>query len=159
MAIEPGQTFGILTAIRPVPKQRVGKKLETCWEVSCGCGKVYVVRPWNLKRQRSCGCHLVSNLGFQVRERLRNHKLRARVRGRAWEFTDQEAVAMFLAPCTYCGKTGTEASPGGIDRIDSKGGYTKQNSQPCCGICNKMKLDMTHGEFLAHVRRIARCQP
>ena len=158
MVIKPGQRFGTLTALRQMPKRRMGKQFETCWEVSCDCGKLYVVRPWNLKNQRSCGCLLVSKIGFAVRERLRNHKTRAKRLGRVWEITDEEAIALFLAPCGYCGKLGTEAAPGGIDRIDSAVGYTKLNSQSCCGRCNKMKLAMTHDEFIAHVRRILQCQ-
>jgi hypothetical protein len=28
---------------------------------------------------------------------------------------------------------------GGLDRIDSKKGYTKDNCVPCCGFCNNLK--------------------
>jgi hypothetical protein len=41
----------------------------------------------------------------------------------------------------------------GIDRIDSKLGYTASNVVPCCRICNTAKQDMSVGEFKTWVGR------
>jgi hypothetical protein len=43
----------------------------------------------------------------------------------------------------------------GIDRLDSNGGYTNENSVPCCTPCNLMKTDKTMEGFLNRVFRIA----
>jgi len=42
----------------------------------------------------------------------------------------------------------------GIDRVDPKRGYTKDNIVTCCEFCNRAKLDWTSEEFLEGVRRI-----
>ncbi len=68
----------------------------------------------------------------------------------AFEFTRDEFEAFIQEPCVYCGFP----SPLGIDRIDSSIGYTKENSVPCCKICNYMKLNHPVEEFLFHLKRI-----
>jgi hypothetical protein len=60
-----------------------------------------------------------------------------------------------VAPCTYCGYA-PGATKGGIDRVDSKGGYTPDNVAPCCWPCNLMKNSMRLDLWLAHLRRIVR---
>ncbi len=35
----------------------------------------------------------------------------------------------------------------GIDRIDSRLGYSSNNCQSCCEICNKAKRDLTPSQF------------
>lgn len=42
----------------------------------------------------------------------------------------------------------------GLDRVDSSKGHTVDNVVPCCWRCNRMKMDMTHAEFHAHISRI-----
>lgn len=42
----------------------------------------------------------------------------------------------------------------GIDRIDSKHGYTLENCVPCCKTCNFAKNDLTIDEFNAWIKRI-----
>lgn len=41
----------------------------------------------------------------------------------------------------------------GIDRVNSKEGYTEENSVPCCSTCNKAKLDMSFEDFRAWLSR------
>lgn len=42
----------------------------------------------------------------------------------------------------------------GIDRIDSKGGYTANNVRPCCRTCNTLKNDATEAEFVLKLLRM-----
>ena len=42
----------------------------------------------------------------------------------------------------------------GIDRIDSKLGYSKNNVLPCCWVCNKIKSNKNAREFLCHVQKM-----
>jgi hypothetical protein len=42
----------------------------------------------------------------------------------------------------------------GIDRIDSKKGYTKENSASCCKYCNIAKHTMMEDEFFKWVKRV-----
>ena len=53
-------------------------------------------------------------------------------------------------PCRYCGHQG----PNGIDRVNNEQGYTKENSGPCCTICNRMKLNYTPKQFLQHITSV-----
>ncbi len=48
-------------------------------------------------------------------------------------------------PCTYCG---TNTEPIGSDRLDNTKGHTKENTIPCCKICNKVRNNIfTHEEM------------
>ena len=42
----------------------------------------------------------------------------------------------------------------GIDRKDNNKGYTNDNCVPCCGFCNKMKMDHSIDEFYSQIIRI-----
>src|SRR3990167_928562 len=53
--------------------------------------------------------------------------------------------------CSYCGVNHQRNT---VDRIDSKKGYTKKNVQSLCLRCNKIKLDMSHLEFIEHLKKI-----
>ena len=42
----------------------------------------------------------------------------------------------------------------GIDRYDSKLGYTIENSVPCCKNCNRAKSDLSFEDFKLHIKKI-----
>lgn len=64
-----------------------------------------------------------------------------------WHLTNEEAIAMFDAPCHYCGLF-ISANHSGIDRIDSNGNYIQDNCVPCCRQCNVMKNIHSKPDFL-----------
>jgi hypothetical protein len=72
----------------------------------------------------------------------RNHK---------FELTFQEFTDVFHSECTYCG----ESDSRGVDRVNNKLGYTKENSVACCEICNKMKINYTKEFFMEHCAKIS----
>lgn len=41
----------------------------------------------------------------------------------------------------------------GLDRVDSKRGYTLNNVVPACIICNRAKTDLTREEWVAWIAR------
>jgi hypothetical protein len=47
--------------------------------------------------------------------------------------------------CYYCTD---KIKTVGIDRIDNNKGYTIENCVPCCGICNRMKMQYTMDNFI-----------
>lgn len=152
--VSVGDRIGMLVLLEPV-WVRNKRQRETQWRIRCDCGREYVARVHNLRKQKSCGCATRSKWSVRLRDRLRNHISRAKKRyGGVWDFTKEEAFALFTANCHYCGVQGTDRDPLGLDRVDSSVGYTKSNCVPCCGTCNKMKLDMTVDEFKNHLRRI-----
>lgn len=55
--------------------------------------------------------------------------------------------------CHYCG---SEETKHWIDRFinNHEIGYTKENSVPCCELCNKMKTTLDPDEFINHCKKI-----
>ena len=76
---------------------------------------------------------------------------RSKISGREITITLEEYMRIVSNPCVYCG--GTENI--GMDRINSRIGYTHNNVSPCCEWCNKMKLNKTTEEFIDKCKTIA----
>lgn len=83
------------------------------------------------------------------RDRWSTYKANARAKGFQVAISLDEAKALFVAPCDYCGGVG-----GGIDRIDSAAGYIAGNVAPCCAICNYAKRDLPREAFLRWVESV-----
>lgn len=119
----------------------------------CGVSKpltaFYVDRRTRSGRQSECRqCHMHAP-GYDEarRESIRTMRRRfshltnaARRDGWRCDLTLEEYTALITRPCDYCdgplGETGK-----GLDRKDSRRGYTKDNVTPCCGPCNRAKFD------------------
>ncbi len=159
-----GQRFGGLVVIHKALGRYDARQATTRWVAGCDCGQAVVVSTWNLKHQKTCGCVNananpdLASVPRVVRDRLRNIKARG-LRRRGWSLNDNDAIALLLSKCEYCGNQGTAARPNGLDRIDSLRGYETGNVVACCGQCNCMKLDYSVAEFKAQVARIAKWQP
>lgn len=54
-------------------------------------------------------------------------------------------------PCHYCGDI---IDGGGIDRVDSSVGYEIDNCVPCCGTCNRLKMNLTLSDFFSQINKI-----
>lgn len=131
---------------------------------SCGCqrhnsstwkSKGPVKMPWQLEEGEAAKRLLISR-----------YKRAARSKGVVFELSVQEAEELFKSPCKYCGQAETNTCKGmgktsgdykyvGIDRVDPRVGYTKENTVPCCWTCNMMKNTLTENYFLKHVGLIA----
>jgi len=79
----------------------------------------------------------------------------AKRRGWNFDFSFEEYEALLASTkrmCFYCGyslsKCGTS-----LDRIDSKQGYTKENTVPCCTLCNMSKSNLTLTRWKNWIRR------
>lgn len=75
---------------------------------------------------------------------------RAKRKNIPFTFSLDEFNEITSKPCYYCGFEGKV----GIDRINSKLGYTKDNSLSCCQMCNMMKYTYTQEEFYSHIEKI-----
>lgn len=105
-----------------------------------------------------------------VRFRRRLYCRGARVRGLAFELTEDECEELFTSLCHYCGTPPTmgkvyvrqrdkqAVAQNGIDRVDNSVGYIRSNCVSCCSHCNFAKRDMGIGEFEAWLDRIALCR-
>ena len=167
-----GHRYGRLTVIERVGSSDTGKSL---WRCVCECGNEVRTTAGNLRSQiaTSCGC---SRSGARIenrREALEKYIYQRFLRGTAiqrgidWNLTFSEALSLSRQPCFYCGcdpigivkderyrkgkivKTSdTVIRWNGLDRIDSKGGYSPDNVVPCCRHCNVAKSDRTIEEFM-----------
>ena len=88
----------------------------------------------------------IHNLVRQIVRKKQN----ATRRNKAWKLTDIEAAHLLCSACTYCGDPAT-----GIDRIDSDGDYTVDNTVASCYTCNVVKGTMTVSQFKAHIQKWA----
>lgn len=137
------------------------------WLCQCDCGNTHVVGGPNLVSKkrgvRSCGCLLKEN-GMIFRKPdgvaaanalLASYKYGARKRDFSWNLTDEQFFELTKRPCFYCGKPPSNVKAGyrsdyvysGVDRLDNSLGYTLENCQPCCEICNKSKRGMSLEDF------------
>ena len=81
--------------------------------------------------------------------RLQEYKSRSRNKNIEFTLSEIEFSELLNGKCHYCGEVAM-----GIDRLDCIKGYTKENSVPCCKICNYMKREHSYEFFLNHIRKI-----
>jgi hypothetical protein len=142
----------------------------------CKCGKEKVFwKKSAMDRQKSCGC-LMDDAGLTGKQRrsmlsrMQGYKNGAKKRNFSWELTYEQFVSVATKPCIYCGtepkkwdcmtnspslrKDSPNVKPEdyiieftGVDRFDSKKGYTVENVVPCCVFCNRAKSDLTLEDF------------
>jgi 5-methylcytosine-specific restriction endonuclease McrA len=109
---------------------------------------------------------------------LHNYKSRARKKDLRFDLSKEQFYTLTQGQCVFCGtppqteigtnvrKDGTSKTRktngsfiyNGIDRKDNAKGYTMDNVQTCCGICNKAKRDLPEKEFLSWIERLVRFQ-
>lgn len=85
-----------------------------------------------------------------IRTKYSHFRNNAILRGINFELTKEQVLSLCEKPCFYCGKQRCL----GVDRIDNSKGYTIDNCVPCCGCCNKMKMDLELNFFLSQIKKI-----
>ena len=81
------------------------------------------------------------------------YKRGAKERNIEFHLSKNEFITFWNNPCFYCNKNITTI---GIDRVDSKLGYSISNCVSCCTTCNMMKLDKSEKEFYESMIAILR---
>jgi hypothetical protein len=87
-----------------------------------------------------------------VKLKLRTYRANAKKKNMVFEVTLKQMDEFLKSECIYCGGSAT-----GIDRIDNSKGYIDGNMQPCCGVCNHMKWNLTHEQFISKCKQIVTC--
>lgn len=85
-----------------------------------------------------------------IRNKYSHFKCNAIKRGINFDLTNDDVLNICEQKCFYCGKERCL----GIDRLDNSKGYTIENCVPCCGCCNKMKMDLEPNFFLEQIEKI-----
>jgi hypothetical protein len=117
------------------------------------------------KKYKSCGCVNKREPGFaSANDIFYGYSINSKKRNLPFEITFQEFFVLTQQECYYCGEnpksisrtsTNGEFIYNGIDRVDNSKGYIKENLKTCCGICNRMKMDMTLKDFTQKVIQIS----
>jgi hypothetical protein len=167
-----GKRFSRLSVVRLISSTRVrgeSSHTDTRWECLCDCGNTIttLTRHLNSGNTKSCGC--LHHDGPWAKpesietEVFNRYKFSAKRRGHEFEITKEEFLELVKQDCFYCGEPPKQIARkdskypltyNGIDRIDNSKGYIKGNIVPCCGVCNKMKLEMSVDEFKDRMKRI-----
>jgi len=168
-----GSRFGKLVVLEEAtPFTYESGYKETTWLCKCDCGKTDVVRAKCLLKgsAASCGCSAINVIKFlgneaSLRALYQDYIGGARQRALVFDLTLEDFRVLTSQNCRYCGAEPSKRSRArkgtkipyiynGVDRIDNEFGYTKENSAPCCSICNRMKFKFSVEEFIEHARRI-----
>jgi len=168
-----GQTFGQWTVLHYTRTDPRG----AFWMCKCSCGAEHEVWGKALRKGNSKCCERCAHNFKLPDEEASKRRLygvyrnQAKKRKRAFELSIEEFSRITKEKCNYCGKEPSQecirrdrvVTPApyiynGIDRVNSKGGYTLANSVPCCVTCNRAKLAMSLDEFLSWVNRVVNYQ-
>lgn len=166
-----GKKISRLSIIERVDTPEHVKYKRVYWLCICDCGNRTIVSSKHLLRGtvRSCGClHrdvIRKPLGEANAHKLYGqYKRDAKRRNYVFEITEEYFLSMTKQDCSYCGESPSTSienknSNGayiynGVDRKNSKEGYTIKNCTPCCSICNDAKGTMDYNEFLNHIEKI-----
>lgn len=107
-------------------------------------------KPGYRERQRAC----VKKYRDMPKSLWYTYKLGAEKRSLPFEFTPEQFEETFWQkPCSYCGDSIRTI---GVDRVDNALGYTRENTVPCCSVCNFMKLKASKSDFVAKCAQIAK---
>lgn len=172
--VQKGEVYGRWVVLDILPKRRNNALVQ------CACGTISYVPTNALRSGRSSQCIICrrkyvlpkpaeKSVGDKLARNEVWHQYRksARERGYVFELTKDVFFKKIIEPCFYCGDEGNNKRLSnrrkewetpfyytGLDRVDSKKGYTEDNVVPCCIVCNRMKRDLSHQEFLLHLKNI-----
>ncbi len=160
-----GKIFGKLTAIKFCPGTEGGR---TSWDCICSCGKSINVHTLELTSgdTKSCGCLKFDKQYLSIgKAAYRHHLFNVKSRNGIVNYlSEEEYLSISSLPCHFCGKldvktnvsTGAIILLNGIDRMNNEKYYRIENSLPCCGTCNIMKMDSAYADFIEKIHNIYR---
>ncbi len=171
------QKFNRLTIINQYAKFDQGKNSVIWFTCVCDCGTIKDIRSSHVKdgNTQSCGCLTVetnkklNSIGHgeaNANILFLQYRKQAIKRRLVFEITREDLKFFAKQNCHYCGScpsnvcnrpssNGAYTYPG-IDRINSNVGYIISNLVPCCGMCNRAKLDFSVEEFEQWINRLVK---
>ncbi len=173
-----GKKFNRLTVVSETYIQNNRGYNQKYFICKCDCGNIATVCQSKVKRglTKSCGClrkefrvkwvksHTLDYEISAFNECYSQYQSSAKRRNYSFELTKEEFKHIITQPCIYCGdnlgnmKTNKVGNGNfkytGIDRYDNEGGYTLENSVPCCSVCNRIKTNMSITELENQLQKI-----
>jgi len=106
----------------------------------------------SIKRHDKSGKRLIAQKKYMETIRYKWNQLRkvARNRGININISFEEYENIRKRKCYYCGGILPHFG-GGLDRIDNKKGYEKNNILPCCTNCNLLKRDLVSSNEMKQI--------
>lgn len=139
----------------------------------CDCGKEFILRVDLLNSHRGCkNCgqyyggiqRVLPDNEAAKRKYYATYRFNAAKRDLIFNLPREDFDKIIAQNCHYCGMSPTDQSylsksskkyntffASGVDRLDSKLGYSADNCVPCCSRCNRMKMDLSYTDFISHV--------
>jgi hypothetical protein len=102
------------------------------------------------KKERSDKGNKRKKYDSSLPDQYKHYLARANRKQLEFTLTVEEFIELSSGTCVYCLAPAT-----GIDRRDSKKGYSVNNSQSCCSKCNWMKGRLREDDFIEQCQRIA----
>lgn len=113
---------------------------------------------------RSCGCLSPECEEYIIKlyRYFNRYKRSAIAKGYEFQLHINDFVKIINSRCYYCGKLpyhavnvyGKKFLCNGIDRIDSKKGYTISNVVTACTYCNYSKCDSSYNDYINQINKI-----
>ena len=95
------------------------------------------------------------NRGTLAVNKINEMKQKAKVRGKDWSLTHEQAYYLIIAECFYCKEPSRwPQGRNGIDRVDNAKGYEPGNCVTACASCNTAKGTRTNEEFREWAARL-----
>lgn len=166
--------FNNLTVLKETGRKSKSGDIE--WLCKCSCGNLTKGYGGNIKNghKKSCGClrskpyykhenpevSALNSLFTQYQQGAKARNFEFNIDLKTFDYLTQQK-------CNYCNFEGkiyyryptkykrkTTILRNGLDRLDSKKGYTLDNIVPCCTNCNYFKSKLTLTEFITHITKI-----
>lgn len=173
MTLTPGYKIHFVTVLSLHHKDLRHRKH---WLCRCRCGVEKVIQGALLTsgNTKSCGCwsreaarlHALPHGTASRNLVLAGYRHKAAKSKIQFLITPEQFSRITVKPCFYCGaeisnlhksQHGTgDFAYNGLDRIDSKKGYSINNVVPACRRCNFAKSNRSQGEFIEWIRRCYR---
>lgn len=117
------------------------------------CNAVQIAR--GTARAKADPARLNAQRRTSVAFALNRIKTQARSRGYAFELAREDAAAMLVGRCTYCGVDRPEGGLNTIDRVDNARGYEPGNCTTACNACNTAKKCLDPRTFVERCRHVS----
>jgi len=127
--------------------KRIENEDEKYWENNASCMKAW--RDKNPEKVEQIKEEKNKNINYSYKNYIRS----ADDKNLNFELNKEEFIEICKKECFYCGDI-QEKGFNGIDRIDCKGDYIKDNIVPCCEICNWMKGSLNQEVFVKRIEHI-----
>lgn len=172
-----GNRYGKLVVLEDNKTYRNNRSTRIL-KCKCDCGKITNVNKSKVLQgiTKSCGClqeKMRKELGQKRKKETGEasfnelyycYIISAKRRNYEFNLTKEEFKNIITKPCIYCGnmltqEKRTKGNNGvfkytGIDRYDNNKGYILDNCVSCCGICNRLKSNLSIEEFEKHLEKI-----